>query len=356
MSQPREVFELTQAQQSYLEQQLGAVSRSFALVIPTLEVPLRYYLTVAYLLCRVVDNIEDCGQPYTWQEKRFSEFLQLLHDPRHVTEALSYWEGEPWPALTDLERQLMGVSNGLALWEIYAQMPQAVREIVEHWTRAMAQGMSQLGDPKQRPFFIKRQDIDVIATPTDYDDYCYYVAGTVGHLATDLVVRQYQLTEDVAQALRPYAESCGRSLQKTNIIKDFVEDLTRKICYLPDAWLVSVDYSPLDLQGASSEWKAMVLTNVLEELRSATEYMLALPYSASGYRRASLLCLLPSYQTMLLAAQRQTNLFTPYHNIKISRLTMAQCLADSQVLLHDNKSIVRYGKRLENEILSQFNL
>ncbi len=113
----------------------------------------------------------------------------------------------------------------------------------------MAQGMSQLGDPAQQPYFVRRQGIDVLATATDYDDYCYYVAGTVGHLATELVIRQYQLADDVAHALRPYAESCGRSLQKTNIVKDFAKDLTRNICYLPDSWLSMVSYAPLALQG-----------------------------------------------------------------------------------------------------------
>ena len=98
----------------------------------------------------------------------------------------------------------------------------------------------------------------------------------------------------------------------------------------------------------------MVLADVVDELRAATDYLLALPYRASGYRRASLLCLLPSYQTILLAAQRQENLFTPQHQFKISRLTMGQCLADSQKMLHDNEAILRYSRRLENQIRHQF--
>ena len=84
MSYPIEVFELSQANQTYLEQQLSAVSRSFALVLPTLEAPLRHYLAVAYLLCRVVDNIEDCGHPYAWQQQRYAEFLFLLREPHHA--------------------------------------------------------------------------------------------------------------------------------------------------------------------------------------------------------------------------------------------------------------------------------
>ncbi len=123
MSTTIELFELTQPQQTYLEQQLAAVSRSFALVLPTVEVPLRYYLMISYLLCRVVDNIEDCGESYAWQEKRYSEFMHLLAEPHDATAALSLWEGEAWPALTDDERRLMSVRDGLPLWETYAQMP-----------------------------------------------------------------------------------------------------------------------------------------------------------------------------------------------------------------------------------------
>jgi hypothetical protein len=31
---------------------------------------MRHYLAVAYPLCRVADNIEDCGQPHTWKKER----------------------------------------------------------------------------------------------------------------------------------------------------------------------------------------------------------------------------------------------------------------------------------------------
>ena len=46
------------------------VSRSFALVVSFLEEPLRWQMSTAYLICRVLDNIEDCGQPFWWKEKR----------------------------------------------------------------------------------------------------------------------------------------------------------------------------------------------------------------------------------------------------------------------------------------------
>jgi len=356
MSQMFDVFDSMSARAAYLEQHLGSVSRSFALVIPFLEMPLRHYLATAYLLCRVVDNIEDCTQPAVWKQQRFAEFSQLLRDPRDARAILSQWQEESWPALSDQERQLMGVTDGLGLWQIYAAMPQSAQATVHRWTNTMAQGMSQLDDSEARPFFIQREGLTVLEAEADYHEYCYIAAGTVGHLATELVIEQYQLSVDVAATLHTLAEACGRGMQKTNIVKDFVVDLTRGICYLPDTWLRKADYAPLALGGAAPAWKAMVLEDVLDEFRQATDYVLALPYSAHGYRRASLLCLLPAYQTVYLAAQRQEVLYTHEHKIKISRPTMARCVADSQALLFDNGSIRRYSQEVEDKIHEQFDL
>ena len=69
---------------------------------------------------------------------------------------------------------------------------------------------------------------------------------------------------------------------------------------------------------------------------------------------ASLLCLLPAYQTLLLAAQRHATLFTRKHQVKISKPTMAQCIGDSQRLQFDNSGIRRYSQDVESAILNQF--
>lgn len=354
MDQTDETFEPSPAEQGYLERQLNNVSRSFALVLPFVELPARHYLATAYLLCRVVDNIEDCMRPAEWRDERFAEFLHLLGHPSHAGEVLRGWEGEFWPGLTNEEARLMCSDDGLMLWQIYAQVPEAPRQIVHHWTSTMAQGMRQLGDPDHCPCFVRRQGVDILREQSDYDRYCYFVAGTVGNMASELIIRQYGLSADVAEVLNARAEACGRSLQKTNIVKDFAEDLARGICYLPDAWLGQADYLPLSLQGATPAWKSMVLADVLTELRGATDYLLALPYEATGYRRASLMCLLPAYQTLLLAAQRQKILFTSRHQIKISKPAMVQCIVDSKRLLFDNDGIRRYSQELEGAIFEQF--
>jgi uncharacterized membrane protein len=109
-------IELTQAEKRYLSDEMEKVSRSFALVVPTLEEPFNFYTAVAYLICRVVDNIEDCTQPFDWKERRFQEFHRLLDEPAVAPQILAIWGQEMWPGLTQDETAMMGEITGMLLW------------------------------------------------------------------------------------------------------------------------------------------------------------------------------------------------------------------------------------------------
>lgn len=249
----------------------------------------------------------------------------------------------------------MGLEHGLGLWEIYARFPDSTRSIIERWVSAMVEGMKHLEDSEHPPEWVRHDGVQVLRDEVDYDRYCYFVAGTVGYMATELVVDFYRLPGGVADRLLDTCEACGRGLQKTNIVKDFPKDLARGVSYLPDRWMREVDGSPLALDGAPTQWKHMVLDNVMGELRTSVDYVLALPYSAAGYRMASLLCLLPAYQTLLLAAQRHERLFTGDHRVKISRETLAQCMLDAQSMVSDNRAILQYSRNLESAVDAAFN-
>lgn len=343
-------FRLGEEQRSYLSEWMHKVSRSFALVVPFVEEPLTHYLATAYLLCRVADNIEDCTQPTGWKQQRFAEMATLLDEPSRAEDVLGRWQREPWPGLTADEQAIMQVEHGAPLWAIYAAIPLPPRDIVRRWVLAMIDGMAKLEDDDVQPRFVSRNGVQVLRDEADYDGYCYIVAGTVGRMSTELVIAHYGVDERAAARLNGTAEACGRGLQKTNIVKDFAKDIHRGVCYVPDRWLRDAGYAPLALQGAPRQWSQRVVGNVLEELRAATDYAMALPYVAEGYRMASLLCLLPAYETLLLAAHRRHALFTPQHEIKISRETLAQCLDEARRMLHDNDGIAAYSRRIEAEI------
>lgn len=351
--------EIGPVEQKYLKDAMGKVSRSFAVVVAHLEQPLSFYMATAYLICRVIDNIEDSFLPAPLKQQRFHEFNQLLDDPALAPDILAQWQTAAWPGLTQDEQRLMGdgaTGGSRQLWQIYATLPAHARSTIAYWTQQMAQGMEQLDNPHRSPYFVEHDKFRLLATEEDYNRYCYYVAGTVGFLGTELVIEHYQLPPSMAARLRDSCEACGRGLQKTNIVKDFVEDRERQICYLPATWLQETDYAPLNLVGAPTSWKQKVLNDVVQELHQSLDHVLSVPQTATGYRMASLLCLLPALHTIQLAAQRQASLFTSDHHVKIGRPTMLQCIQSVQSLWNDDEAIVAQCRKLEDAVATEFML
>ena len=342
--------ELTSTEERYLSAWMEKTSRSFALLIPWLEAPLNNYLAIAYLICRMVDNIEDCSQSSIWKQQRFAEAAELLRQPDKAALILNSWQQETWIGLTANEQQFMTVSGGLMLWQIYAMLPETAQGIIHQWVLQMITGMNGLDGPEQSPYFVERQGVQVLAQVTDYNRYCYIVAGTVGHICTELVVDQYRLSAQVGQGLLATCEACGRGLQKTNIIKDFADDLGRGIAYLPAQWLQEVNYAPLLLAGSPLAWSHKILKDALSELAGAVDYLHLLPYDVAGYRMAGLVSLLAAYQTLLLAARKRADLFTINHEVKISRPTMVQCIHEAEKLVRDNEGIRAYGRHIAQTI------
>ncbi|NES24984.1 MAG: squalene/phytoene synthase family protein [Symploca sp. SIO3E6] len=339
-------------QKEYLETWMNNVSRSFALITPCFEEPLDSLMATAYLICRVADNIEDSLQSFEWKQARFAELKLMMQEPLLASNILSKWLPEDWLGLESIQKQFL--QENLMLWQIYRLMPNISQTIVRRWVMTIIEGMEQMLNPLQAPINLSDNGVRLLKTEKDYEDYCYFVAGTVGHMGTELAINQYNLSLPISTRLIDSCEFCGKGLQKTNIIKDFREDLNRGLCYLPDIWMQEVDRMPLYLQGASKFWKKKVLTNVLIELDKSVEYVKTIPYQAAGYRLASLMCLLPAYQTILSAAQKQEHLFTPQHNIKISRNCFSDCIKDAKNMVKDNEALLNYSQQLQKSIKQAF--
>jgi len=347
-------FYLLQEQKKYLEEFMNKVSRSFAMVTPYLEEPLDAFMSTAYLVFRIADNIEDCQQPFEWQQARFTEFKQLLKEPTLASNILSSWSFANWLGLNTDQQKLMTLEYGLMLWQIYALIPDEIREIIGRWAAAMVDGVAQILDDQQKPVMVTRNGVRILAEENDYSCYCYFVAGTVGLMGTELAIDHYQFNVDTAKRLLGHSQTCGQALQKTNIVKDFPEDLANGICYLPDVWMQEVDGLPLLLEGAPKKWTQKVLDNVMTEINNSVAYVIDIPYEAVGYRLASLMCLLPAYQTLLSAAQQHNKLFTQEHQVKISRNCFSQCMEDAKSMVRDNNALLKYSQKLQTAVAVAF--
>jgi farnesyl-diphosphate farnesyltransferase len=347
-------FYLSSQQKRYLEDFMSVVSRSFAAVTPCFEEPLDTFMSTAYLICRVADNIEDCKQPLSWQKERFNELKILLNIPATASDTLAIWSQQDWLGLDTHQKRLMQTSDGLMLWQIYALIPEKYRTVISRWVTTMANGMEEILDPQQKPLLSQINGITILETVDDYNTYCYIVAGTVGRMGTELAINHYHLDSEISQILLTGSETCGRALQKTNIIKDFLEDFQEGKCYLPNVWLQEIGATPLQLQGAPQTWIQKVLLNIKTELDETVSYVISIPYEAAGYRLASLMCLLPAYQTILLAAREQDGLFTPNHQVKISRSCFSQCFEDAKSMVGNNEELMRYSLQINDEIAISF--
>lgn len=72
-----------------------------------------------------------------------------------------------------------------------------------------------------------------LATLSDMDKYCYYVAGCVGEMLAKLFCHY---SPDIArhrEKLLELSVSFGQGLQMTNILKDLWDDASRGVCWLP---------------------------------------------------------------------------------------------------------------------------
>jgi farnesyl-diphosphate farnesyltransferase len=138
----------------------------------------------------------------------------------------------------------------------------------------------------------------LIETVGDLDQYCYYVAGTVGNLLCDLFTLHSPLIgAKRAKSLRALSVSFGLGLQLTNILKDVQEDKGRNVSYIPSALLDAAGIGQEEfLSGGRDSAAASVMAALLGKaqghLRDAMEYTCLLPRLEPRLR---LFCLWPLF-------------------------------------------------------------
>ncbi|CCW72013.1 unnamed protein product [Phytomonas sp. Hart1] len=183
---------------------LKAVSRSFAVVIAQLTCPaLRDSICIFYLTLRALDTIEDDMSLSTKvkleQLRRFSSHLK-----------------DPTWRLTDVgegrERELLEQFPRLV--REYRKLSKEFQSVIADICERMADGMCEF---LQRP----------VLTLEDYDLYCHYVAGLVGHGLTQLFACT-GLENPCSGDTLINANHMGLFLQKTNIIRDYYEDIVEE--------------------------------------------------------------------------------------------------------------------------------
>ncbi|AXG09621.1 phytoene/squalene synthase family protein [Haloplanus rubicundus] len=213
------------------------VSRTFALTVDVLDEPMASYICIGYLLCRVPDTIEDADHvPPTEQARLLREYDRVL-DPADETGAEDFrasvdeWLPEPEGRSEDWNV----VASTPRIVRTFEALPEDVREAVTPPARELVQGMAM---------FVERYADEGglrIQSREELEEYCYYAAGTVGNLVTNLLARG-DLSEGRRARLYDTAEEFGLLLQLVNVAKDVYDDYTEEDnVYLPAEWLAAED-------------------------------------------------------------------------------------------------------------------
>lgn len=210
--------------EKFCEDVLCRVSRSFALVIQQLPKSLRVAICNFYLVLRGLDTVEDdmvafAANAETQRQKinHLINFHIYLNDPTWTMSGV----GEGDEALL-LER-FYHVTN------VFLALPSGVREIISDICKRMGKGMADFNARD-----LRQGTVD----GADYRRYCHYVAGLVGEGLTRLWVADGNETElFVTPTGLLLADDMGCFLQKTNIIRDYLEDFVDSRAWWPqDIW------------------------------------------------------------------------------------------------------------------------
>lgn len=206
-----------------LDALLEASSRTFALTIPFLPEPTRREVTVAYLLFRLADTLED-GERWDVPRKRAAlhAFAGLLPPGEGRAALAAFVEGLRADPPTAHAGYAALLGEAPALFEALDALAPRAREVVVRHLLVTVGGMAEgLG-----------QGAAALRSVGQLQRYCYLVAGVVGEMLTELFLLASPLA-DAAAALRARARAFGEGLQLTNILKDEGDDAREERRFIP---------------------------------------------------------------------------------------------------------------------------
>lgn len=217
--------------EAFYQTHLDRVSRSFAFCIAELRSPLRTWVGLAYILCRLADTLEDAQWSDRQRQLKALETMRRLaldggfakraaSDPTSPDAVeLSAWQASFPPGIPEHEKQLVADAPKF-LVDLHELSPEA-REVITRTLVNMIDGMA---------YFCASAPVDTkiqIESLTTANQYCFFVAGIVGELLTELVRLE---SPEFATSQQTWKDSIhfGLFLQKVNLLKDQLGDEAEK--------------------------------------------------------------------------------------------------------------------------------
>lgn len=200
----------------FYQSHLNRVSRSFAFCISHLGGPLKAWVGLTYLICRVLDTIEDAPwKKIKDQLHQFEDFNSFLHQlPKR--EEVEAWSQRFPHSIPDGEKQLIKETHELFI-DLH-NSPESVRKIISEMVLSMSRGMKYfMSQKKDQKGHLK------LTSLKEVNQYCFFVAGIVGEALARLVSHVEPQFQSAKYRILD-AHHFGLFLQKVNLLKDQLND------------------------------------------------------------------------------------------------------------------------------------
>lgn len=278
---------------AYQKAILGSVSRTFALTIPLLPPSIEKVVGNTYLLCRIVDTVEDAADLSAQTKQTLSSlFLDAVLEKTPV-------ENFVQPCLDALKNysnqdELDLIAHTPTVLRILHTCSSEDQQAVSRCVSIMSEGMS---------YFHGKQNQAGLRDLAEFEQYCYVVAGVVGELLTTIFGNHSHAFKEKMAGHEDLAIAFGQALQMTNILKDSPEDKTRGVSWKPS------NVSQEDL-----------LKIAYQKLQDSLNYILLIPKQEAGMRRFCFLAFGLAVMTLSKIANRKE--FDHKDEVKLSRSTV----------------------------------
>ena len=316
------------------ERLLVGVSRTFALTIPQLPDGLREAVTNAYLLCRIADTIED--DPLLDTETKDSFHTAFIDAAESGRGAEDFAEAV-WPRLAPgtLDAEIELIRESPLVLQITHRLEPRQRSAILLCLGTMSRGMGQ---------FERSRSLRGLMDVAELERYCYFVAGVVGEMLTELFCAHSPQIDARRDDLEARAVNFGLGLQMTNILKDIWDDYEDGVCWLPQEVFESYGYDLSELQphhnGNGKAFAASMQHMVgiaHAHLRQALEYTLAIPNKETGIRRFLIWATLLATSTLRKISAEP--LFTAGSEVKVTRRKVAGIVGLSNAFIRSNTGL-----------------
>lgn len=285
---------------------LEMVSRTFALSIRYLPPVLREPVSLAYLLFRVSDGLEDHAEMVAARKVALLEqWDQVLQGQMPAFEFVR--------SIADLDRsnpEIYVAQRAPDLIAALAASPVEVRDPIVARVSEATQGMARW--QSKGPF---------VATLAEMDDYMHHVAGLVGYLMTDLFSWYSAQFRSRSAELLPLSREIGLGLQTVNIIRGLRGDYQRGWVFVPQEMLTTAGIDQEQFFLPDFEDRALQVVNLLIEkaeqhLQYGITYISAFPW---WNHRLRLACIWPLCFALKTLALSRDNVEVLRSEVKITR-------------------------------------